>query len=76
MNKSLLFYNLYPKCYWESITASLLSDVPHDDIIVHVTLPPFSIFRKNKVIQELKKYPKIKQVLFSKNIKKEGESIG
>jgi len=76
MSKALLFYNLYPKSKWEEITASILAHVPHDDIIVHVTLPFFPFFRKRKVIKELKKYPKIKQVLFSNNIKKEGESIG
>ncbi|NCO02251.1 MAG: hypothetical protein GW906_10540 [Epsilonproteobacteria bacterium] len=76
MKKTLLFYNLYPKVNWEEITASLLKNVPHDEIIVHVTLPIFPLFRKRKVINELKKYPNIKQVLFSKNVKKEGESIG
>ncbi|MDF1882605.1 hypothetical protein JHD49_01475, partial [Sulfurimonas sp. SAG-AH-194-C21] len=76
MKRTLLFYNLYPKSNWEIITAKILSVVPHDDIIVHVSLPIFSFFKKHKVINELKKYQNIKQILFSRNDKHKGESVG
>lgn len=74
--KSLLFYNLFPKNRWKGITSSLLNNVPHDDIIVHVTLPYSRLCNKYMIKQELKKYPKIKKIIFSMNKKKLGETIG
>ena len=76
MKKTLLFYNLYPKTNWEIITKKLLLVVPHDEIIVHVSLPGFPFLRKRKVIKELSQYPKIIKVFYSKNSKTQGESIG
>jgi hypothetical protein len=74
--KSVLLYNLYPKYRWKEITASLLSIVPHDVIIVHVSMPwtawPYIFSLKN----ELKKYPKIGVIFWSYNRKKLGESRG
>jgi len=76
MNRSLLFYNLYPKDRWQEITASLLQNVPHDDIIVHVALPLLGWFNKGAIQMELDRYPKVKQVIFSKNKKRVGETVG
>ena len=70
MEKSLLYYNLYPKENWKEITASLLQKVPHDDIIVHVALPLFGLLNKKSILKELEQYPKVQEVLFSKNKKK------
>lgn len=76
MGKSLLFYNLYPKEQWKEITASLLRNVPHDDITVHVALPLLGWFNKGAILIELERYPKIQQVIFSNNKKKIGEAVG
>lgn len=75
-NKSLLFYNLFPKNRWKGITKTLLKKVPHDDIIIHVALPYLAIPRIYDIKNELKKYPKIKKIIFSINKKKLGETIG
>ena len=74
--KSLLFYNLYPKNRWKRITESLLTNVPHDDIIVHITLTPFAFLRLKNIKKELRNYPKIKKIIYSFNNKKLGEVLG
>jgi len=76
LKKSLLFYNLYPKNRWKGITKSLLSNIPHDDIIVHITLTPWTRIQLKLIQKELKKYPKIKQIIYSFNDKKLGEVRG
>lgn len=79
MGKSLLVYNLLPKTIWKDVTTSLLSCVPHDDIVIHVSMPLKSWF----FMRQIKNFlyngvngNKIKAVYFSQNIKSRGESIG
>lgn len=66
--KSILFYNLYPKNHWKELTLFLLSNVPHDTIVVNVTLDTFDkIFRKNSIKRFLQKIPKVIEVYFTDN---------
>lgn len=76
MGKSLLLYNLYPRSRWREITASLLSIVPHDDIIVHISMPFTAWPFLRSISNELKRYPKISRIFWSCNKKKLGESRG
>jgi hypothetical protein len=74
--RSVLFYNLYPKYIWRSVTNKLLSNVPHDAIIVHVTMPIYAWIYQPYIKYYLKRFTKVEQIIFSRNIKKQGETIG
>jgi hypothetical protein len=74
--RAVLLYNLYPKYFWRPITDKLLSNVPHDTIIVHVSMPVYAWIYQPYIKRYLKRFTKIERVLFSTNIKKKGESVG
>ncbi len=74
--KSVLFYNLFPKNSWKEITASILSNVPHDEIIVHVSMPLSAWMNIISIRNELSKYHKVIKVFFSQNSKSRGETVG
>ncbi len=66
--KSIIFYNLYPKNHWKALTLFLLSDVPHDTIVVNVTLDRWDrLFRKKAIIQFLKKIQKVTEIYLTDN---------
>ena len=75
-SKSVLLYNLYPLFNWESITDHLLTNVPHDDIIVHISIPKRNPAKAIEAYRYLKKNKKIKNIYLSLNFKSKGESSG
>ncbi len=74
--KAVLLYNLYPKTNWKAVTEKLLSHVPHDNIIVHVAMPWYAWVLQPGIKKFLSCFPKISIVIFSANIKGQGESVG
>ncbi len=77
MSKTLLFYNLFPKTEWKSITKKLLESVPHDAIIVHITVPKSRFFQLLQVKTWLhENYPKVKHIIWSLNKHGLGETVG
>ncbi len=77
MGKSILFYNLFPKTTWKEISNKILKNIPHDDVIIHITvpksrlllLPLYRIWINNNI-------PKVKTVLWSFNMRGMGETKG
>lgn len=68
--KSIIFYNLYPKNHWKKLTHFLLSNVPHDVIIINVTLDKWDrLFHKKSITRFLNEIPKVTTVYFSENSK-------
>lgn len=66
--KSIILYNVYPKNHWKQLTQFLLSDVPHDTIIVNVTMDKWDmILRKKSIERFLKKIPKVSKIYFTPN---------
>ena len=77
MKKSVLLYHLYPKSYWKELTLKLLSNIPHNDIFIHVSLDWMDkLFRQKQIRKFLLQIPKVKEIYFSDNDKKLGEVIG
>ncbi len=74
--KSALLYNLYPVGDWKSITKKLISDIPHDEIIIHVSLDRYQYLFWKFIEKELKSYSKVSRLLRSKNVRNLGETIG
>jgi len=75
--KSLLFYNLFPKTTWKIITKKILKTVPHDEIIVHITLPKTRFFLLPLIKKWLtSNFPKIQQIIWSFNARGVGETHG
>jgi hypothetical protein len=74
--KAILLYNLYPKNTWKSITNNLLSNVPHDKVVVHVTMPVYAWFYLPYIKNYLRRFNKVEEVLFSYNRKRNGETTG
>lgn len=75
--KTILLYNLYPINNWKEITDRLIKKVPHDEIIIHVSLSLVqNIFYKQKIKKYLKKYSKVTQIIFSINDSKIAEVKG
>ncbi len=76
-NRTLLFYNLFPKTTWKEISNKILANVPHDEIIVHISLPTSRIFILPFVKNHLKKkFKKISIILWSFNNHRIGETRG
>lgn len=75
-HKSVLLYNLFPYYYWREVTDSLLSQVFHTDIIIHISIPKKKPLNAIKAYYYLKKRANVKKIYFSLNFKKKGESIG
>ena len=73
---SLLLYHLYPRTIWKELTDKLLSDVPHDEIIIHIALPKRKFYQYFYVRKFCRKYEKVTAVYISLNKKKEGEAKG
>jgi hypothetical protein len=74
---SILLYNLFPKSYWKELTTQLLSNVPHDSIIVNVTLDKWDwLFRKKTIEKFLRKNSKVSHVYFTRNNSLLGEVVG
>ena len=73
---SLLLYNLYPRTIWKEVTTSLLSNVPHDKIVVHVSLPLTKIFQYYSIRKQVLKYDKVSEIYVSLNNKSAGEAKG
>jgi hypothetical protein len=73
---AVLLYNLFPKTIWKQVTSKMLSNVPHDSIVVHVTMPWYAWIYKPLIKKYLKQFNKVDKILFSPNFKKRGESIG
>lgn len=66
--KSIIFYNLYPKNHWKELTLFLLSNVPHDTIVVNVTLDRWDrLFKKNAIKRFLQKIPKVSTIYYTDN---------
>lgn len=64
MRKVLLFH-IYPVNTWREVTTKLLTDVSHDDIFIHVSLPEDA---NREVIQNFfALFEKIKTVFYSSN---------
>jgi hypothetical protein len=74
--KSILIYNLFPRTIWKDVTRKLLSNVHHDSIVVHVTMPHYAWLYKFYIRLFLMKFNKVDKVFFSINTRKRGESIG
>jgi len=63
--KKILLYHLFPVNNWKEVTQKLLSNVPHDDIIVHVSLPEGM---NSEIVQQfLTVFPRVKEVFYSSN---------
>ncbi len=68
--KSIIFYNLYPKNHWKELTLFLLSNVPHDDIVINVALDRWDrLFKKKSITKFLQPIPKVKAIYFTENSK-------
>lgn len=63
----VLFFHIYPVNNWKEVTAHLLADVPHDDIFVHVSLPPGQHIDSLISDQFLLSFSRIKAVYYSPN---------
>ena len=74
--KAVLLYNLFPRTIWKQVTSKILSHVPHDSIVIHVTMPFYAWLYIPFIKKYLKKFDKVDQIIFSPNYKKRGESIG
>lgn len=75
--KSILLYNLYPKSYWKELTLQLLSNVPHDTIVINVALDTTDAwFRKKKIERFLRTIPKVDRIYFTRNDRRLGEVPG
>lgn len=75
-NKSVLLYNIYPLNNWRQITDLMLTNVPHDDIIVHINVPKRNPISAFKAYRYLRSHKKFKNIYWSINFKFKGESIG
>lgn len=68
--KSLLLYNLYPKNNWRQVTKQVIGKVPfHEAIIVNITLDKWDrrINKHKYITWYLKRFPKIKKIIFTLN---------
>lgn len=74
--KAILLYNLFPRTIWKDVTDSILKDVPHDSIVIHVTMPIIAWIKYPFIKKYLKKINKVDKIIFSTNNKKLGESKG
>jgi len=76
--KNILLYNLFPINHWQSLTEELLGNVPHEDIVIHVSLRKIDkvLGKEKKVLEFLKKYTSEEKIFFSLNNKKLGEVQG
>jgi hypothetical protein len=73
---SVLLYNLYAKTNWKAVTTNLISNVPHDTVIIHVSLPWYALPSKYSIQKFLCRFEKVSRIVFSINRKKRGETIG
>ena len=64
---SVLVYHVYVVNNWKKITDQLLSNVPHDDIYVSLSLDTGSIYQRWKALRYFQKNPKVKKVFISEN---------
>jgi hypothetical protein len=74
--KSILLYNLFPKTIWKEVTSKILNNVPHDTIVVHVSMPFYAWLYLPFIRLYLRRFEKVETVLFSSNKRNHGESIG
>ncbi|MCP4521841.1 MAG: hypothetical protein GY827_09170 [Cytophagales bacterium] len=75
MMKSIVFYNLYLKNTWRSVTKEILTNRPQDDLIINVSFDLRYIYKLPFVLFFLWKFAP-KKIFFSRNNAKYGETIG
>jgi hypothetical protein len=75
--KSILLYNLYPKNHWLKLTQYLLRDVPHQDIVVNVSLDwQDRLWNKQFINRAVRAIPKVREVFYTKNSRELAEVTG
>lgn len=74
--RSILIYNLYPLFNWREITAKILATTPHDEIVVHISVPKRNPWQAVAAYRYLTSMHKVKKIYFSLNLKAKGESAG
>lgn len=66
MSKVLLFH-IFPINNWKEITTNLITNVPHQDIFIHVSLPQDSKLNQSDITDFLKSFAKVRSVFYSPN---------
>ena len=65
--KKILLYHVFPVNNWREVTASLISNVPHDDIYVHVSIHHDMPLSENDLVSHLRSFGKVRTIFFSGN---------
>lgn len=63
----LLLFHVFPINNWKIVTEKLLSEVPHDDIFIHVSLPHSQSEEKREIDHFLRSLKKIRTIFYSLN---------
>lgn len=63
--KKILLFHIYPVNHWKEVTQQLLSGLPHDEVIVHVSLELDSC--QKEISDFLVTIEKVREILYSSN---------